>query len=94
MQAQPHYPNAPITEAIIDLRVTPSKSVGLEQLGGTRLGEELSYPESVPIFNASGEITIMPGGPPSFSATDPARVSANGGWWEINFTVKARRIHV
>jgi len=41
---QRHYPNAPITEAIIDLRVELPDSVTVEELADVNPGEEGGYP--------------------------------------------------
>jgi uncharacterized protein (TIGR04255 family) len=44
MTQQRHYKNAPITEALIDLRVTPKNDVTLEHLRQIRAGYEDEFP--------------------------------------------------
>ena len=43
-QRATQYPHAPLTEAVIDVRVTPSASVTLDDLAGVQSGEETAYP--------------------------------------------------
>ena len=62
------YPNAPITEAIIDLRVKSRADLEAIELDGVRQGEETQYPHSTPIYQAEGTITISGDAPPTASA--------------------------
>jgi len=62
------YPKAPITEAIIDLRVEPRAELSLEELEGVRIGEEARYPRLNKIFQTEGTITVQDGVPPSATA--------------------------
>ena len=62
------YPNAPITEAIIDLRVKSRVDLEAIELEGVRQGKEAQYPHSTPIFHAEGTITISGDAPPTTSA--------------------------
>src|ERR1700722_8751627 len=61
MQSPPHYANAPITEAIIDVRFSPLKSVHLTTVLTTHLGEEERYPKSNSMFVMSGSLKFEPG---------------------------------
>jgi uncharacterized protein (TIGR04255 family) len=56
-----HYPNAPITEAIIDVRVKPASDQKVDSLLGVRGGEELNYPRVESIFQAVGVMEVQPG---------------------------------
>lgn len=62
------YANAPITEAIIDLRVTPRAEFVVSDLADIELGREALYPTVVPMFHAEGTITLTPDTSPAFSA--------------------------
>ena len=53
------YPNAPITEAVIDLRVDVSPEVSVVDLAKVQKGEETSYP-TVEIVN-EGEFKLVLG---------------------------------
>ncbi len=68
MNVARHYSNAPITEAIIDLRVKPRADLNLEALEAVRSGEEIVYPRSNKIYQTEGTITIQEGAPASASA--------------------------
>ena len=68
MTAATHYPNAPITEAIIDLRVKPRADLHLEELEAVRAGEEDAYPRSNKIYQTEGTVTVQEGVPPSATA--------------------------
>lgn len=61
MSPQIHYANAPITEAIIDLRVTPVDGVDRALL---KLNEKLSqgYPQQEELFEAVGPLAVGPRG--------------------------------
>ena len=63
-----HYPKAPITEAIIDLRVRPRADLKLEQLKSLRNGEELAYPKLEGIYEAVGTLEVQVGVSASASA--------------------------
>jgi len=52
------YPNAPITEAIIDLRVELSPDVGLEELRRAHAGQEQAYPEVRQLKCVSGRMHL------------------------------------
>jgi uncharacterized protein (TIGR04255 family) len=68
MEASLHYPNAPITEAIIDLRVVPRAETQLHDLEETQSGEERSYPRKDKIFEAVGLLEVRAGKSASASA--------------------------
>ncbi len=53
-----HYSHAPITEAIIDLRVTPREGLTLSTVENARCGEEQSYPEVQRVTTAHGQFEI------------------------------------
>lgn len=57
-----HYPNAPITEAIIDLRVMPAEGADHALL---KLSEDrflIDYPQQDEIFEAVGQMAVGPRG--------------------------------
>lgn len=61
MAKQIHYSSAPITEAIIDLRVKPCSDVSIDvlaQLADNLRGE---YPESGAVYEATGSLHVRPG---------------------------------
>ena len=62
------YSNAPITEAIIDLRVRPRTEIGVAGLADVNQGDEPQYPKSEPIFRAEVTSTFSEGAPPTASA--------------------------
>ena len=62
-----HYPNAPIKEAIIDLRVKPGDGLKLEQLERVGAGEE-AYPKQDETYHAVGMMEVQAGVSASASA--------------------------
>jgi len=54
-----HYPNAPITEAIIDLRVELPANTQVEMLDRVQEGEEESYPVKLPLYLE--QVQVSPG---------------------------------
>jgi uncharacterized protein (TIGR04255 family) len=54
MNIRHHYENAPIAEAIIDLRVDPSECGGLKYLEELSQSHSSDYPTVAPIFSAQG----------------------------------------
>jgi uncharacterized protein (TIGR04255 family) len=55
-----HYPNAPITEAVLDLRVAPRSNVKVEELSKVIAGDEVAYP-TVEAMNAiTGSMMVGP----------------------------------
>jgi uncharacterized protein (TIGR04255 family) len=60
MKIQRHYKRAPITEALIDLRVTPSEDVSLDALRTIRVGYEEAYPHEK--RNIVGQVTFTSDG--------------------------------
>lgn len=58
MDPQRHYPKAPITEAIIDLRVELPSGIGLEELRRAHAGQEQGYPHVTQIKVASSQIHL------------------------------------
>lgn len=67
MTAHRHYDKAPITEAIIDLRVRPRAELSLEELDQLQSGE-VRYSQRELLFEAHGLIEVRPGGAASASA--------------------------
>lgn len=63
-----HYSRAPITEAIIDLRVAPRAEVTLEELARVAAGEEAVYPKKEKTFEAMGRMEVGAGQSASASA--------------------------
>ena len=59
--ASQHYAKAPITEAIIDVRVTPVESLRLSELQRTHKGQEATYPEIEPVSVAVGQMHVGQG---------------------------------
>lgn len=57
-----HYPNAPITEAIIDLRVTPAEGVDCAMLKLNDDGVLPDYPKEEELFEAVGQMAVGPRG--------------------------------
>lgn len=57
-----NYPKAPITEAIIDLRVKFAEDVALADLKKVADAEQPAYPKQDEIFEAVGHMAIRPGG--------------------------------
>src|SRR5438874_6822119 len=64
------YPRAPITEAIIDLRVEARMDLTLTELERCRAGEEDAYPKKAVLKRAVGQMQL--GGPEGFSHTGSA----------------------
>jgi len=63
-----HYPNAPITEAIIDIQVSPCADLVFEELGNVRRGQVEEYPAQESTFEATGVPEVRPGISASASA--------------------------
>lgn len=59
MTERRHYPNAPITEALIDLRITHGHDFAIEDLG--KIGEAIadSYPGQEPMYLHSGQLSLQ-----------------------------------
>lgn len=58
MTTDHHYPNAPITEALIDIQVTPTTAV--DDLQHAHVGEEASYPTTDKINANTGALRFGP----------------------------------
>lgn len=58
MDPQRHYPKAPITEAIIDLRVELPSDIGLEELRRAHAGQEQGYPHIKQMNLAFGQMHL------------------------------------
>jgi uncharacterized protein (TIGR04255 family) len=56
-----HYPRAPISEAIIDLRVAARDGLNIADLESVRKDEEAAYPESSPLEVALTTLKVGPG---------------------------------
>ncbi len=56
-----HYPRAPISEAIVDLRVAARDGLNMADLESVRKGEEAAYPESSQLMVAIGTWKVGPG---------------------------------
>lgn len=56
-----HYVNAPITEAIIDLKVTLPKEITLEVIQALGDLVQEKFPVQEPCYRGSGELTYKPG---------------------------------
>ena len=70
MARRTHYANAPITEALIDLRITPAQDFSIDDLG--KMGEAIveRYPTQEPTYFQSGQIMFQqPGDPAQIEAT-------------------------
>ncbi len=70
MAKRAHYRNAPITEALIDLRITHAQDFSLNDL--EKMGEAIAdrYPTQEPMYLQSGQITFQqPGDPAQIEAT-------------------------
>jgi uncharacterized protein (TIGR04255 family) len=61
MTSTRHYLNAPITEAIIDLRVQPRTGLKLEELEQVVSGEEFAYPKRDGMFEVVGKMEVHSG---------------------------------
>jgi uncharacterized protein (TIGR04255 family) len=59
MTERAHYANAPITEALIDLRITHAQHLSADDLGtiGERIGDR--YPTQEPMYLHSGQISLQ-----------------------------------
>jgi uncharacterized protein (TIGR04255 family) len=69
MAKRAHYRNAPILEAVIDLRITHAQDFSVDDLG--KMGEAIAgrYPTQEPMYFQSGQITFQqPGDPAQFEA--------------------------
>lgn len=64
-----HYKRAPITEAIIDLRVEPRADLALDELAELHKGEEERYPKKEVTCEALGLMEFRPGVSASASAS-------------------------
>jgi uncharacterized protein (TIGR04255 family) len=62
-----YYPNAPITEAIIDLRAASRNDVSMERLSAANASVEKTYPLRGDIFYVHGLVESDPGGEPTRS---------------------------
>ncbi|MBU0640676.1 MAG: TIGR04255 family protein [Planctomycetes bacterium] len=60
MLAHRHYQNAPITEAIIDLRVEPRRGITVRELQKAHAGQEAEYPYVEPLNVATGQMHVGP----------------------------------
>jgi uncharacterized protein (TIGR04255 family) len=58
MIATRHYPNAPITEAILDLRVSPRPDIKSEELTKVIAGEETAFAQAEPMHVITGQILL------------------------------------
>jgi uncharacterized protein (TIGR04255 family) len=70
MARRTHYANAPIAEALIDLRITHAQDFALNDLG--KMGEAIAnrYPTQEPLYLQSGQIRFQqPGDPAQIEAT-------------------------
>jgi uncharacterized protein (TIGR04255 family) len=56
-----HYANAPITEAIIDLRVEPRAGISAETFAAAREGEDAAYPSREEMYEAAGTMEFRKG---------------------------------
>jgi len=68
MSTSRHYPKAPITEAIIDLRVQPRADLKTDELDSVRSGEESMYPNRGMTYEALGMMEVRVGVSASASA--------------------------
>ncbi len=53
-----HYPNAPITEAVIDLRVKQRAELKLEEVEAVRSEHKEDYPKSEEVYEARGIMQV------------------------------------
>lgn len=89
------YSNAPITEAIIDLRVRPRTEIGVAGLADVNQGDEPQYPKSEPIFRAEVTSTFTEGAPPHcFSATTAVGIQVHQCERQVDLAITDGRIHV
>jgi uncharacterized protein (TIGR04255 family) len=68
MSAVTHYPHAPITEAIIDLRVQPAPSSDAARWQQVCEAVAAEYPACNQLFEAVGQFELRPGNDPAASA--------------------------
>jgi uncharacterized protein (TIGR04255 family) len=52
------YAHAPITEAVVEFRVTARPTLTLDELNGLKIGEEEDYPQVRPRFDFQGEFEL------------------------------------
>lgn len=52
------YAHAPITEAVVEFRVTARPTLTLDELNGLKIGEEENYPQVRPRFDFQGEFEV------------------------------------
>lgn len=70
MTERVRYANAPITEAVIDLRVAHAQDFLIEDLGRIGVAIADSYPSQEPMYRHSGQISFQqPGDPVQVEAT-------------------------
>ena len=55
-----HYPKAPITEAVIDLRVEPAPKLAVSELAKVRQGDETEYPTVEQVNTVLGQMLVGP----------------------------------
>ena len=55
-----HYPKAPITEAVIDLRVEPRPNLAVSDLAKVREGDETEYPTVEPVNAVRSRMQVAP----------------------------------
>ena len=55
-----HYAHAPLTEALIDIRVELPSEVGLSKLAEVRHEQEVDYPKQEELFIVQGHMTVGP----------------------------------
>ena len=55
-----HYPNAPITEAVLDLRVFPRSDLKVDELAKVVEGDELAYPTAEAMNTVVGSMMVGP----------------------------------
>lgn len=53
-----HYPNAPITEAVLDLRIFPRSDLKVGELAKVVEGDELAYPTAEPMNAVVGSMMV------------------------------------
>ena len=60
MPTERHYPNAPITEAVLDLRVIGRADLKIDDLSKVATGDEISYPTAEPLKAVTGSLMLGP----------------------------------
>jgi uncharacterized protein (TIGR04255 family) len=68
MAKQRHLPHAPITEALIDIQVTPREGLTFTELKSGIDAPDLGYYVKSPISQGTFSFTVAPGGQPSTAA--------------------------